>query len=356
MNGSIEPIYENVPLPQYTSSSTVTSQRNNEQRSSGSSTHNTEIRNRTSSIQSAPGGMPNQPPVPAARHHHHMQQREPSQQQQQQLTQQQIQQYLQAQDEPDEISMNIKKFNHQTQPDRAASTDVHLLEPTPPQRAVRAASAAPAIGQSSTVNQELTPVKMTPPPRQHKNMKNSASVAAVDVIEPSASTSPTTPSPSSVAMNSTRIASSQPHDDSLSHHFSAMNLSSTSSIFNNTLENTAQSSSTANNTSTKEKRKKRWNFLGRSKTPDKQKSATLGREKAANTTKLQKIKLAQDDLNLHHRWSTGVPKLQPISGQYSKDKLVRELKLSSHLVSLLTRKCISFYCFLSNSVKFLQRN
>lgn len=320
MNGSIEPIYENVPLPQYTSSSTVTPQRNNEQRSSGSSTHNTEIRNRTSSIQSAPGGMHNQPPVPAARHLHHMQQKESSQPQQ--LTQQQIQQYLQAQDEPDEISMNIKKFNHQTQPDRAASTDVHLLEPTPPQRTVRAASAAPAIGQSST--QDLTPVKMTPPPRQHK-MKNSSSVSTVDVMEPSPTTSPTTPSPSNVAMNSTRIASSQSHDDSLSHHFSAMNLSSTSSsIFNNSLENTAQSSSTANNTSSKEKRKKRWNFLGRSKTPDKQKSATLGREKAANTTKLQKIKLAQDDLNLHHRWSTGVPKLQPISGQYSKDKLVRK--------------------------------
>ncbi|TMW41411.1 hypothetical protein DOY81_013509 [Sarcophaga bullata] len=137
-------------------------------------------------------------------------------------------------------------------------------------------------------------------------MKNSTLMAAcLNVIEPSSSTSPTTPSPASVAMNSTRIASSQSHDDSLSHHFSAMNLSSTSSIFNNTLESTAQSSSTANNTSSKEKRKKRWNFLGRSKTPDKQKSATLGREKAANTTKLQKIKLAQDDLNLHHRWSTG---------------------------------------------------
>lgn len=322
MNGSIEPIYENVPLPQYTSSTSVTPQRNTEQRSSGSSTHNVEIRNRTSSIQSAPGGMPNQPPVPATRHHH-IQHREPAAPPSQQMSQQQqqIQQYLQAQDEPDEISMNIKKFNHQTQPDRAASTDVQLLDPSPPQRTVRAASAQPAIGQSSPNLNEQTPVKMTPPPRQHKNMKTaSSSVSAVDVIQAATST----PSSSNAAMNSTRIASSSSHDDSLSHHFSAMNLSSTSSsMYNTTLDTTTQSSSTTgNNTTTKEKRKKRWNFLGRSKTPDKQKSATLGREKAANTTKLQKIKLAQDDLNLHHRWSTGVPKLQPISGQYSKDKLV----------------------------------
>ncbi|XP_065357016.1 tyrosine-protein phosphatase non-receptor type 14 [Calliphora vicina] len=325
MNGSIEPIYENVPLPQYTSSTSVTPQRNTEQRSSGSSAHNSEIRNRTSSIQSAPGGMPNQPPVPAARHHH-IQHREPAALPIQQLAQQQINQYLQAQDEPDEISMNIKKFIHQTQPDRAASTDVQLIDPTPPQRAVRAVSAAPAIGQTSTAA-EQTPVKMTPPPRQHKNMKSASSVSAVDVIQPSTSSS-MSPSASSTnaTMNSTRITSSTSHDDSLSHHFSAMNLSTTSSsMYNSTLDTTTQSSSTAGNTSSKEKRKKRWNFLGRSKTPDKQKSATLGREKAANTTKLQKIKLAQDDLNLHHRWSTGVPKLQPISGQFSKDKLCQIL-------------------------------
>lgn len=265
--------------------------------------------------------MPNQPPVPAVRHHHIQQREQTPQQTTQQLQQQQIHQYLQAQDEPDEISMNIKKFNHQTQPDRAASTDMQLLDPTPPQRAIRAASAAPAIGQMASSAQEQTPIKVTPPPRQHKNMKNASSVSAVDVIQASSS-SPTSPSSTLAAMNSTRITSSSSHDDSLNHHFSAMNLSSTSSsMYNTTLDNTIQSSSTANSSS-KEKRKKRWNFLGRSKTPDKQKSATLGREKAANTTKLQKIKLAQDDLNLHHRWSTGVPKLQPISGQFSKDKLV----------------------------------
>ncbi|XP_061388559.1 tyrosine-protein phosphatase non-receptor type 21 [Musca vetustissima] len=317
MNGSIEPIYENVPLPHYQSSSSVVTppQRNTEQRSSGSSsTYNSEqaaMRNRTSSIQSAPGGIhqqQQQPPVPAARHHH--------------LQQQQPQYLQQAPDEPDEISMNIKKFSHQTQQDRAASTDMQLLDPTPPQRAMRAASAAPAIGQTSSSNSHdppITPIKVTPPPRQHRNMKNSSSstVSAADL--PPASTS----SPMSSSNTTSRLlSSSMSHEDSLQQQFSTMNLSSSSShMYNSTLDTTTQSSSTANSSSKPEKRKKRWNFLGRSKTPDKQKSATLGREKASNTTKLQKIKLAQDDLNLHHRWSTGVPKLQPISGQFSKDKL-----------------------------------
>lgn len=316
MNGSIEPIYENVPLPQYPSSSSGTPQRNTEQRSSSSSTYNEQaMRNRTSSIQSAPGGMHNQqqqqPPVPAARHHN-----------QQHREQQQYSMHTPP-DEPDEISMNIKKFNHQTQPDRAASTEMQLLDPTPPQRAVRAASAAPAIGPSSSSQEQISPVKMTPPPRQHRNMKNSASVSAADVLQQAAATSSPAPS-TTAALNSTRLTSSLSHDDSLHNQFSTLNLSSTSSsVFNTTLDTTTQSTSTGNSSTKQEKRKKRWNFLGRSKTPDKQKSATLGREKATNTTKLQKIKLAQDDLNLHHRWSTGVPKLQPISGQFSKDKLVR---------------------------------
>lgn len=325
MNGSIEPIYENVPLPQYPSSSSVTPQRNTEQRSSGSSTYNEQaMRNRTSSIQSAPGGMHNQqqqPPVPAARHHNQQQREQtPLQQQQQQYS-------MHTPDEPDEISMNIKKFNHQTQPDRAASTEMQLLDPTPPQRAVRAASAAPAIGPSNSSQEQISPVKMTPPPRQHRNMKNSSSsVSAADVLQQAAATSSPAPSTTAV-MNSTRLTSSLSHDDSLHHQFSTLNLSSTSSsMYNTTLDTTTQSTSTGNSSTKQEKRKKRWNFLGRSKTPDKQKSATLGREKATNTTKLQKIKLAQDDLNLHHRWSTGVPKLQPISGQFSKDKLVRNCR------------------------------
>lgn len=117
-----------------------------------------------------------------------------------------------------------------------------------------------------------------------------------------------------------------PAGDTLQQQFSAMNLSantsaSTSSMFNSTLDTTSSSAASKDL-----KRKKRWNFLSRSKTPDKQKSATLGREKATTAgqhSKLAaKLKLAQDDLNLPNRWSTGVNKPQPISGRYSKDKLV----------------------------------
>ncbi|KAL9926556.1 tyrosine-protein phosphatase non-receptor type 21 [Glossina fuscipes] len=282
INGSIEPIYENVPLPQYSNgnnnntTSTAQQLRDDEQRSSSSSANNSEtlsVRNRISTI-SGP-------------------------QKQSSST------HLQQDDEPDEISMNIKKFNHQKRNERAASTEMQLLEPTPPQRTMRAASAAPALGSEQ-------PIKMTPPPRQHKGLKNINSLAAVDVIQPSSAVT---------------VTNTLSHNDSIAQQFSAMNLSNnSSSIHSSILDSTTKSTNTTtSSTKTEKQRKKRWNFLGRSKTPDKQKSATLGREKAYTNSKLQKIKLAQDDLNLHHRWSTGVPKLQPISGQYSKDKLCQIL-------------------------------
>lgn len=260
MNGSIEPIYENVPLPL-------------PQRASGGSSggpgNADAMRQRASSIQSAP---PAVAPVPAVRHNNN--------------TNNVVTLTVNAQPD-DEITRNIKKYGA----DRAASTELQFLEPQAPQRTARAASAAPAIGA-------------TPPPRQHRSTA-SLNKSTVDVISPAG--------------------------DSLHQQFSAMNLSgntsaSTSSMFNSTLDTT--SSSTA---SKDVKRRRRWNILSRSKTPDKQKSATLGREKASTSVSsaaaqhaklAAKMKLAQDDLNLPHRWSTGVSKPQPISGQYSKDKLV----------------------------------
>lgn len=258
MNGSIEPIYENVPLPL-------------PQRASGGSSGADAMRQRASSIQSAPPGVP-PAPVPAARHNNNV-----------------VTLTVNAQPD-DEITRNIKKYGA----DRAASTELQFLEPQAPQRTARAASAAPAIGA-------------TPPPRQHRSTA-SLNKSTVDVISPAG--------------------------DSLHQQFSAMNLSgntsaSTSSMFNSTLDTTGSSSA-----SKEVKRRRRWNILSRSKTPDKQKSATLGREKASTSVSsaaaqhaklAAKMKLAQDDLNLPHRWSTGVAKPQPISGQYSKDKLVRNI-------------------------------
>ncbi|KAH8255742.1 hypothetical protein KR038_009616 [Drosophila bunnanda] len=253
VNGSIEPIYENLP-----------------QRASGGSSgaaHAEAMRQRASSIQSAPPGVV---PVPAARHA---------------STNNVVTVTVNAQPD-DDITPSIVKYGAE----RSAIAELQFQEPQLPTRSIRAASAAPAIG-------------VTPPPRQHRSTASLNKSTAVDVIEPSG--------------------------DSLQQQFSAMNLSantsaSTSSMFNSTLDTTSSSAASKD-----AKRKKRWNFLARSKTPDKQKSATLGREKAATTgqhAKLAaKLMLAQDDLNLPHRWSTGVSKPQPISGRYSKDKLCQIL-------------------------------
>lgn len=273
------------------------------------------MRNRASSIQSAPGGI--QPPVPAARthtiHQNHGNNTTPTT------------------FEPDEISMNIQKFGSHTHADRAASTEHFLSEPTAPQRAMRAASAAPAINvisPSASSASSAAAAAQTPPPRHHHKV-NLMKTNSIDVIQPAVSTTATT---------STKTNPRSKHDDKsvLNHQFGAMNLSSSStSFFNsttnsssldtslraNTTLNTSEGSSATTNTSKEVKRKKRWNILRRSKTPDKQKSATLGREKTTKT-QMTKVQLAQDDLNLPHRWSTGVPKLQPIPGVFSKDKLV----------------------------------
>lgn len=404
LNGSVEPIYENVPHARYVAAEPVV-QRNMEQRSSGSSATSEAMRNRTASIQSAPGGthaQPQQqmPPVPAVRHHHHHQHQQ-QQQQQQQVLQQQQQALLQQQQAHAQVQAQQQQaeaeaaaaaaLNMHKYAERAASTELQFLEPTPPQRAVRAASAAPAVGHNSGSNQQ--PIMRTPPPRQnhhaHKTqqlMQNAASVS------PTVDAAATTPNNTSARAQATTSSLHDDSTDSMLHaaqqQFSAMNISSISSnvsvsgaatmqhstshnqhhhhrAHNSTLldttansSNTTHSSNTTNTTNSSSntvkegKRKKIWNILGRSKTPDKQKSATLGREKASSSNAAKtaaKIKLAQDDLNLMHRWSTGVSRLQPISGQYSKDKLVSNEKYIIFFkhISLSTILYISVTCNLS---------
>ncbi|XP_070854289.1 tyrosine-protein phosphatase non-receptor type 14-like isoform X6 [Drosophila suzukii] len=182
---------------------------------------------------------------------------------------------------------NIKTYKA----NRTVSTELLFGEAQAPKLSTRAASAGPDMG-------------MTPPPLNKST--------TVDVVTPA--------------------------DESLQQQLSNMNLSvhtfgGTSSMVNSTLDTT--SSSVASKDS---KRKKRWNFLSRSKTSDKQKSATLGREKATTVgqhAKLAaKLKMVQDDLNLPHRWSTGVNKSQPISGRYSKDKLIFEQNLKKNWTTL----------------------
>lgn len=62
-------------------------------------------------------------------------------------------------------------------------------------------------------------------------------------------------------------------------------------------------------------KKKRWGILmGRSKSSEKVKSATLGREKEKNKDKGQS--------NNRHRWSTGLPRLHPLPPSISKETMV----------------------------------
>lgn len=130
------------------------------------------------------------------------------------------------------------------------------------------------------------------------------------------------------------------HDESTSTSNNTHNTSnrSHSLSLSNVLE-TSQSSTFTNQTATttdsgvivepKEKKKRRWVFFGghsnnKSHANDKQKSATLGREKDKDKSKASKSKtIARDEqTNLKHRWSTGLPKLQPLAATISKEKLV----------------------------------
>ncbi|XP_044249627.1 tyrosine-protein phosphatase non-receptor type 21 isoform X1 [Drosophila takahashii] len=259
MNGSIEPIYENVPLPQ---------------RASGGSSgtpYTKVMRQRASSIQSAPGVVP----VPAAR--------------------------KASTNNMASVSINSQSEDGKIQNygvDRSASTELLFLEPQATKRSTRAASAAPDVGNAPSPH-----IGIPPTPRQHRSTVSLSKSTTVDVITPAG--------------------------ESLQQQFSAMNLSANTSASNSSMYNSTLDTTSSSAASKELKRKKRWNFLSRSKTPEKQKSATLGREKATTVgqhAKLAaKLKLAQDDLNLPHRWSTAVSKTQPISGRYSKDKLCQIL-------------------------------
>lgn len=81
-----------------------------------------------------------------------------------------------------------------------------------------------------------------------------------------------------------------------------------------TSEDVTMSSTSANSSAAK--KKKRWGILiGRSKSNEKVKSATLGREKEKSKDKNQS--------NNRHRWSTGLPRSHPLPPSISKEAMVR---------------------------------
>lgn len=86
-------------------------------------------------------------------------------------------------------------------------------------------------------------------------------------------------------------------------------------IETNSLSNDAsRNAETASNTSSNKLKKKRWGILmGRSKTSERIKCATLGREKK---------KEEKTETNVKHRWSTGLPRFNPLPPSISKETMV----------------------------------
>ena len=77
----------------------------------------------------------------------------------------------------------------------------------------------------------------------------------------------------------------------------------------------AENSSSSTSGVSAAKKKKRWGILmGRSKSGEKIKSATLGREKDKGKDKNQTV--------TRHRWSTGLPRFNPLPPSISKETMV----------------------------------
>ncbi|KAG5890416.1 hypothetical protein JTB14_017637 [Gonioctena quinquepunctata] len=100
-------------------------------------------------------------------------------------------------------------------------------------------------------------------------------------------------------------------------------LSTTSFVSNSTKlanDSSYTDASTASNASSNKSKKKRWGILmGRSKSGEKVKSATLGREK-------KKKEEDNNQSNNKHRWSTGLPRFNPLPPSISKETMCQLLE------------------------------
>ncbi|KAJ8921711.1 hypothetical protein NQ315_010621 [Exocentrus adspersus] len=86
----------------------------------------------------------------------------------------------------------------------------------------------------------------------------------------------------------------------------------------NLTNDTYTDTSSASNTTANKSKKKRWGILiGRSKSGEKVKSATLGREKK---------KEDKNQANNKHRWSTGLPRFNPLPPSISKETMCQLLE------------------------------
>lgn len=114
---------------------------------------------------------------------------------------------------------------------------------------------------------------------------------------------------------------------SIDNYSSGIDSGIVNSAYNTSLESEGSANTTKNvTTSSKEKKRRRWGmFMGRGEKSVEVKSATLGRDKSKNTTAPAN----------KHRWSTGLPKFQPLPPSITKETLCQllERKMSDNQLS-----------------------
>lgn len=149
-------------------------------------------------------------------------------------------------------------------------------------------------------------------------------------------------SPSAISRTNTFIINSK---------IPAVTSSPTSSSFNESRnvshnETSSEDVTTSSSNTTAAKKKKRWGILiGRSKSNEKVKSATLGREKEKNKDKNQS--------NNRHRWSTGLPRSHPLPPSISKEAMVR---LNTYYLHFLINIFTSYPLFYETAQLHLSEN
>lgn len=290
INGSIEPIYENVPLPHPTTTSWKNENNSNE------------MRDRTSSVQSAPG---------VIRNHNHNNNNNNTE----------STPTITISSNHNTSNNNINNINNNNNTN-TNNNNYHMLPDHKetytknPHQILSKTSSNPIINQNNyqTNNNNInnhtnssqtlhyTPHLAKPINNNHSfkndvndielNNKNHMNMSRVDSLNRSQST-----------------------------NILDVTQSSSYTIDTNTTTDSGISSGS------KEKKRKIWGILSRSKnSSDKQKSATLGREKDKNSKKSTDQLSKDGDSNLKHRWSTGLPRLQPLPANISKESLVSIFK------------------------------
>lgn len=301
LNGSIEPIYENIPLPWQNETPPQP----------------TEMRDRASSIQSAPGVMRFKSPLP-----------QPHQQ-------------------------TLNESNNVTISNTSLTTT----------------NGAPTINDAKNNNfvehRILTKTTSNPIVQHSHDIADGgdgSTIITVNATTTSAMTAPTSeiiqppePFKQQKPIHKTKIEiTAASHNESItsSSNRSHLDTSQTSTFTNKT----ATTNDSGVSVGQKEKKKKRWGFFGggggSSKSSDKLKSATLGRDKDKSSSKSGTL-TREEETNLKHRWSTGLPRLQPLAATISKEKLVRISIQTIHIIFFLQ---FSIFSFVSCSHKFSKKN